>query len=128
MSDTLDSLRIDKWLWAARFFKTRALAAEAINGGKIKINGNQTKPARKLKIGDSVSVSRGQTKMTVIVAGLNNKRRPAPEAVLLYNETLESQTEREKIQALHKLDKSTRAATQRPTKKQRRQIIQFKQK
>ena len=128
MSDTLDSLRIDKWLWAARFFKTRALAAEAINGGKIKINGNQTKPARKLKIGDSVSISRGQTKMTVIVAGLNNKRRPAPEAVLLYNETLESQTEREKIQALHKLDKSTRAATQRPTKKQRRQIIQFKQK
>lgn len=128
MPETLDSLRIDKWLWAARFFKTRALATEAINGGKIKINDHQIKPARKLKVGDSVTVSRGQTKMTVVVAGLNDKRRPAPEAALLYNETPESQAEREKTQALHKLNKGSHTATQRPTKKQRRQIIQFKQK
>lgn len=126
MGETPESLRIDKWLWAARFFKTRSLAIEAINGGKIKINEHPTKPAKKVKTGDLITVSRGQSKMTVVVTGLNDKRRPASEAASLYNETEESRVERERQQALSRLNKASQPTTKKPTKKERRQIIQFK--
>ena len=82
--------RIDKWLWAARFFKTRSMAATAVDGGKVKWNGQQVKPARELKPGDEIDIISGELCWTVIVRGLNGQRRPAPEARLLYEETAES--------------------------------------
>jgi len=93
MTDS-DRMRIDKWLWVARFFKTRSLAATAIASHKIKCNGEHVKPARDLKAGDELEISIGQTVFVVIVQGMADQRRPAPEARLLYQETLESESRR----------------------------------
>ncbi len=87
---SLEALRLDKWLWAARFFKTRSLAAEAIAGGKIRWQGSHPKPAREVRIGDEIVVTVGESTWTVIVRGLNAQRRPAAEARLLYEEAAAS--------------------------------------
>ena len=86
----MDRLRIDKWLWAARFYKTRSLACEAIDKGRVQVNGVAVKPARELKAGDMVQLRNGPTLRTVQVLAISDRRGGAPEAALLYSETAES--------------------------------------
>ena len=118
--------RIDKWLWAARFFKTRSLAAAAVDGGKVKWNGQQVKPARELQPGDELEIVAGETRWTVIVQGLNGQRRPAPEARLLYEETAESTARRAQQQEIRRLAPMPGADLKgRPTKKVGRLIRGF---
>ena len=110
----LTSLRIDKWLWAARFFKTRSLATEAIHAGHIKLNGNTVKPARELRPGDMLDLAIGEEKWTVEVLGLNDLRRPASEAQQLYAETVESRKRRAAaINAVCVIDAVCRSCKQR---------------
>lgn len=118
--------RIDKWLWAARFFKTRSLAATAVDGGRVKWNGQNVKPARELKPGDELEIVVGELRWTVIVRGLNGQRRPAPEARLLYEETPESAARRQRLEEIRKLAPMPGANLKgRPTKKAGRQIRGF---
>jgi ribosome-associated heat shock protein Hsp15 len=119
----LTSLRIDKWLWAARFFKTRSLATEAIHAGHIKLNGATVKPARVLRAGDMLDLAIGEEKWTVEVLGLNDLRRPASEAQQLYAETAESRERRAAAKEAHRLAPTPGSDLRgRPTKKARRQI------
>ena len=121
-------VRLDRWLWAARFFKTRALAKQAIDGGKVHLNGQRAKPARALKLDEILSIRRGYEIFTVIVAGLSEKRGPAKVAIELYNETEESVTLREKEAELRRVAQlSVSTPAHRPDKRQRRKIHQFKQ-
>ncbi len=116
-------IRIDKWLWAARFFKTRSLATDAVSGGKIKLNGAPTKPARDLKVGDKLDVFNGDTRREVVVQALSEKRGPAAEARLLYEETAASSAAREAEQARRKFTREPAAEIHgRPTKRDRRQM------
>ena len=118
--------RIDKWLWAARFFKTRSLAAAAVDGGRIKWNGQQVKPARELKPGDELDIVAGELRWTVIVRGVNAQRRPAPEARLLYAETAESAARRLQLEEIRRLAPMPGANLKgRPTKKAGRLIRGF---
>lgn len=118
-------VRLDKWLWAARFFKTRNLAIQAINGGKVHYNGQRVKPSREVHLGDSIEV-RTHVFRTVLVQGLSLQRRGAPEAALLYEETPESVEKR-----LNEAELRRQAAvirdprTGRPTKRDRRLIHRF---
>lgn len=122
-NDGSPRMRIDKWLWVARFFKTRSLAAAAIASHKIKSNGEHVKPARELRIGDPLEISIGQTVFTVIVKGMAMQRRPAAEARLLYQETAESEARRQREQELRKLAPIPGADLKgRPTKRQGRLI------
>ncbi|OHC63191.1 MAG: RNA-binding protein [Rhodocyclales bacterium RIFCSPLOWO2_02_FULL_63_24] len=128
MSDADDPQRqrIDKWLWAARFFKTRSLAAAAVDGGRIKWNGQQVKPARELKAGDQLEIVAGELRWTVMVRGVSAQRRPAPEARLLYEETAESIAQRVRQQELRRLAPMPGADLKgRPTKKAGRLIRGF---
>ncbi len=118
-----DSQRLDKWLWAARFFKTRNLAIDAINGGKVQVDGQRVKPARALRPGSEVRIRKGPQEFTVIVQGLAAQRRPASEAALLYRETEESRARREALTEQRRLATVRRErGTGRPTKKDRRQL------
>ena len=120
------ALRIDKWLWAARFFKTRSLATEAIHAGHIKLNGATVKPARELRAGDMLDLAIGEEKWTVEVLGLNDLRRPASEAQQLYAETAESRERRAAAKEAHRLAPTPGSDLRgRPTKKARRQIRGF---
>ena len=122
----LTSLRIDKWLWAARFYKTRSLATEAIHAGHIKLNGAIVKPARELRAGDMLDLAIGEEKWTVEVLGLNDLRRPASEAQQLYAETAESRERRAAAKEAHRLAPTPGSDLRgRPTKKARRQIRGF---
>ena len=122
----LTSLRIDKWLWAARFFKTRSLATEAIHGGHIKLNGHSIKPARELRPGDTLDLAIGDAEWTITVLGLNEQRRPASEAQQLYQETTESSARRTAAREAHRLAPVPGSDLRgRPTKKARRQIRGF---
>ena len=121
-----NSQRIDKWLWAARFYKTRALATEAIHAGHIKLNGATVKPARELRPGDMLDLAIGEEKWTVEVLGLNDLRRPASEAQQLYAETAESRERRAAAKEAHRLAPTPGSDLRgRPTKKARRQIRGF---
>ncbi|MGV6808557.1 MAG: RNA-binding S4 domain-containing protein [bacterium] len=113
-------MRLDLWLWAARFFKTRALANEEIKGGKVHLNDQRVKPSHLVKIGDELIITRGQDTFTVIVQGINPKRRPAKEAILLYQETEESQVQREKAAEQRRLQAVGMRNEKRPDKHQRR--------
>jgi len=126
MATELEVLRLDKWLWAARFFKTRALAVTAIKGGKVHLNGKRIKPSRVVNINDLLEITRGNVAFIVNVTGLNDKRRPAKEAQLLYEETEESKKEREAIAERRRLEARSVKYERRPDKKQRRKIHQFK--
>jgi ribosome-associated heat shock protein Hsp15 len=119
----LERMRIDKWLWVARFFKTRSLAATAIASHKIKCNREHVKPARELKVGDELEINIGQTVYVVIVHGMAQHRRPAAEARLLYQETPESETRRLREQELRKLAPAPGSDLKgRPTKREGRLI------
>ena len=119
-------IRLDKWLWAARFFKTRALARQAIEGGKVHYNGARTKPGKIPATGDEVTIRQGWDSKTVIITALSDQRRGATEAATLYQETEESIKQREEAAALRKnLRLSEAAPPGRPSKKQRRDIRQF---
>ena len=120
------SLRIDKWLWAARFFKTRSLATAAIHAGHVKLNGHTVKPARELRIGDTLDVAVGDAVWTLVVAGLNEQRRPASEAQQLYTETEQSRAQREAAREARRLAPTPGSDLRgRPTKKDRRKIRGF---
>ena len=124
--DSLASLRIDKWLWAARFFKTRSLATEAIHAGHIRLNGNVVKPARELRADDMLDITIGNIRWSVVVRGINERRRPASEAQLLYEETAESRSRREAIKENLRLAPPPGSDLRgRPTKKARRLIRGF---
>lgn len=123
----LTKMRLDKWLWAARFFKTRNLATEAINGGKVHLNNQRTKPAKEVQIGDQLDIHKAHVKFTVIVQGLSMQRRPATEAALLFSETAESVTQRHQSAELRRQSGQRERGTGRPTKRERRQLERFKQ-
>jgi ribosome-associated heat shock protein Hsp15 len=118
-------VRLDKWLWAARFFKTRNLANEAITGGKVQVNRQRMKPAKEIHEGDELIIRTGPIERTVIVQNLSKQRRSAPEAALLYEETVESIEKREQAK-LHRQEAGLRpSGSGRPTKKERRIIHRF---
>ena len=119
-------VRVDKWLWAARFFKTRALAAEAVSGGKIQINGERAKPSRVVRIGDRVGIRRGPSEWTIIVKDTSRLRGPAAQAQQLYEETEESRCQREAAMAQLRLEQPPELdIPSRPSKKDRRSIQRF---
>ena len=121
-----ESIRIDKWLWAARFFKTRSLAADAVTGGKIDVNGARAKPSRIMRLGDKLSIRRGPYESTIVVKGLAKLRGPASEAQLLYEETEESIRRRELTSAQLKLERPPEFHSPgRPSKKDRRAVLRF---
>ena len=120
-------VRLDKWLWAARFFKTRALAAEAVEGGKVQVNGDRPKRARPLQVGDEIRVRLGPYEHTIAVQALSARRGPASEAAGLYQETAASRTAREalaiQLKSLHTVFGPDKG---RPSKKDRRDIERLK--
>lgn len=119
----MNGIRIDKWLWAARFFKTRSLATDAVGGGKVKLNGAPTKPARDIKVGDRLDIFNGDTRWQVVILGLSEKRGPASEARQLYEETPDSIAARETEQMRRKFTNEPAAEIHgRPTKRDRRQL------
>ena len=125
---TLPSVRADQWLWAARFFKTRSLAKQAIDGGKIEVNGARCKPARSLHVGDTLTISRGIERFEVVVAALAAKRGPATQAVGLYEETPESVQRREREREAQRLSRQAyRPPPGRPSKRDRRDLAEFEQ-
>ncbi|MDF2465544.1 MAG: heat shock protein Hsp15 [Ramlibacter sp.] len=120
----MDKLRIDKWLWAARFYKTRTLANEEVVKGRIEVNGQEVKPARELKVGDTVSLRQGLVKRTVVVKGLSGMRGPAPVAQQLYEETPDSVKSREQAAEQRRLAPEPAHSIEqgRPTKRGRREL------
>ena len=127
---TEEKVRIDKWLWAARFFKTRSIAAQAVSGGKVHVNGARVKPAKIVVAGEELRIRRGEVEFVVIVLGLSGKRRPAKEAQLLYEETEASILQREEMQSKKRLESSGRmyGPMKRPDKRERRKIRSFTRK
>ena len=121
----MDKVRIDKWLWAARFFKTRALAKNAIENGKVQIDGQKPKPSRMLELGVSLTIRQGYDEKNVDVIRLSDQRRGAPQAQELYRETNQSIAVREKAAAERKALNSSQPQHEKPNKKQRRQIHRF---
>jgi len=121
-------MRLDKWLWAARFFKTRSLAQQAVAAGKVKLNDERTKPAHELKVGDAVAVRVGELEWQVAVKALSDKRGPAEQARKLYEETVASRAERERRGDLRRWGAEPAAALKgRPTKRDRRTLEKFTQ-
>jgi ribosome-associated heat shock protein Hsp15 len=121
-----DKVRLDKWLWAARFYKTRALAKAAIEGGKVHHRGERCKPGKEPKIGDVYVIRHGFDERSVVVQALSTVRRGAPEAQTLYAETAESIERREQAAAQRKAGALGMQTDGRPSKKQRRQLHQFR--
>ena len=126
MAETESRIRLDKWLWAARFFKTRAISSEAVSGGKVHLDGQRIKPSRAVKINDCYEISRGQDRLEVVVIELSERRGSATIAQTLYRETSASIQRRE-----HEAEQRKLAAMQRPTsdsrpnKRERRKIRYF---
>jgi ribosome-associated heat shock protein Hsp15 len=122
-----DQMRLDKWLWAARFFKTRQLAIDAINGGKVHLNGQRVKPGKDIGVGARLEISKDQYTWDITVLALNAQRRPASEAVLLYEETPESHAKRQAEVERRKLEREFGGQPdERPDKRGRRLIHRFK--
>lgn len=127
MSSDFQSVRLDKWLWAARFYKTRALAAEAIDGGKVQVNGERAKRAKPVAPGDQVRVRQGIYEHTVVIEGLSERRGPAVTAARLYRETAESLAARERLAIQMKsLPGAVSPEGERPTKRDRRRLDEFR--
>ena len=125
----MEKVRVDKWLWAARFFKTRNLAKQAIDGGKVHCDGHRVKPSKEITLGTLLTVRQGWDEKTVEVRGLSDQRRGAPEAMALYEETSDSAAKREAETEQRKAQHGSGPVLRgRPTKKQRRQIHGFLEK
>ena len=120
----MEKLRIDKWLWAARFYKTRTLASEEVVKGRVEVNGSEVKAAREVKVGDTVAVRQGPVTRTVVVRGLSGMRGPAPVAQQLYEETAESLKSREQAAEQRRLSPEPAHSIEqgRPTKRGRRDL------
>jgi ribosome-associated heat shock protein Hsp15 len=126
----LECIRLDKWLWVARFFKTRQLAAEAVSGGKVHINNQRTKPGKEVKIGARITLSKDTYRWDVLIIALSNQRRCAKEAILLYEESAESLEKRQQQIKLHHEQRELfdfSGNENKPNKKDRRLIHRFKQ-
>ncbi|MBS1203724.1 MAG: heat-shock protein [Proteobacteria bacterium] len=120
-------VRLDKWLWVARFYKTRALAREMIEGGKVHYNGQRSKPGKIVELNATLTLRQGNDERTVVVKGVTDQRRPATEAVELYEETAESIEKREKMALARKMNALTMPhPDRRPDKKERRDLLKFK--
>ena len=123
-----DDIRLDKWLWAARFFKTRSLATEAVNGGKVELNGLRPKPAKPIKVGDQLRIRIGPFIHGITVRALSDRRGPAAAAALLFEEAPESIAAREQLREQHRLAPAAQyEAGGRPTKKHRRELSAFEE-
>jgi ribosome-associated heat shock protein Hsp15 len=123
-TDVESRVRLDRWLWAARFFKTRALAAEAVAGGKVQVGGQRGKPSRAVRPGEILRIQRGIDEYIVAVRALSVRRGPAKEAILLYEETAESRQRREALGEQRRLQPRVESVG-RPTKQDRRRIVRF---
>ena len=120
-------IRIDKWLWAARFFKTRTLATAAVDGGKVRLNGERVKPSRSVRLGDTLDIDNGATEWQVVIAGLSDVRSAAPVAQTLYCETEASVMKREEEAEQKKYFREPGAGIKgRPTKRDRRELTRTK--
>jgi len=129
MSEGGNKIRIDKWLWAARFFKTRSLASQAVNGGKVHLNGARTKSSKEVNVGDRLLITKGQLEFDILIEGLSKYRRPAAEAQLLYEEFEESITKRkEQIEQRRMIRAGQPAPERKPGKRDRRKIREFTRK
>lgn len=124
MTESDDKVRIDKWLWAARFFKTRSLAKDAIEGGKVHCEGQRVKVSKEAKVGMELTIKQGFEDKTVVITALSQVRRGAPEAQLLYNETEDSIAKRQHLAEQRKAE-NLAYPDHRPNKKERRQIHKF---
>ena len=121
-----DKVRLDKWLWAARFFKTRSLATDAVEGGKVLLDNSRVKPSKELKLGDTLYIKRKEFEIELVVEALSTVRRGAPEAQMLYRETEQSIKRREDAKATLQAEHGKRErGAGRPTKRQRRDIRKF---
>ena len=126
MNRELSSIRLDKWLWTARFFKTRQRAVEAINGGKIHLNGQRTKPGKEVKPGTRLRIHKGSLEWDITVVGVAKQRRPASEAMLLYDEAEESKTRRyRQVEEQRLLRANQPKPAGKPSKRDRRMIHHF---
>lgn len=127
-SNSPEGVRLDKWLWAARFFKTRSLATEAVNGGKVEHNGLRPKPSKDVKVGDQLRIRVGPFVHALTVRALSERRGPAAAATLLFEESAESIAARERLREQHRLAPSTQYDEGgRPTKKDRRTMSAFEE-
>jgi ribosome-associated heat shock protein Hsp15 len=128
LPDSDQLMRLDKWLWAARFFKTRQLAVEAINGGKVHLNGNRCKPGKDIEPGSQLRIHKGPYEWQITVLELPRQRRPASEAINFYTEAEESREKREKLAEQMRLQREAQPlmTSSRPNKKDRRLIHRFK--
>ena len=121
------AVRLDKWLWAARIYKTRALAREMIEGGKVHYNGQRSKPGKVVELNATLTIRQGNDERTIVLKGITEQRRPASEAVALYEETAESIEKREKMALARKMNALTMPhPDRRPDKKERRDLMRFK--
>ncbi len=118
----MDKLRIDKWLWAARFYKTRSLATEEIDKGRVRVNDAEVKPAKEVKAGDTVTLRQGPSTRTLVVRAISDKRGGAPQAQLMYEETEASLALRAQLTEQRRLEPASTLAHGRPTKRDRRDI------
>jgi ribosome-associated heat shock protein Hsp15 len=121
----MESIRLDKWLWAARFFKTRMLAKKAIEGGKVHLHGERSKVSAQVRVGDELRIRQGFDEKTVVVKALSELRGSASAAALLYDETEESKKIREEAALVRKMAGPKQISSGRPTKRDRRRIIRF---
>ncbi len=127
MNDAL-TVRLDRWLWAARFYKTRSAAKAAIEGGKVHCGGQRTKPSKEISIGMELAVNRGSVAQTVLVTGLGERRGSAADAARLYSETAESIRSREALAEQRRLTRASFAAPPaRPDRRGRRELMRLKQ-
>ena len=122
-----EAVRLDKWLWAARFYKTRTLAKEMIDGGKVHYNGQRSKPNKIVEVGATLKIRQGSDEKEIVVLALSSQRRGAPEAQRLYRETEQSLANREKLAMARKMNAlSMPHPDRRPDKKERRDLLKFK--
>ena len=127
MAQKTERMRLDKWLWAARFFKTRALAAEAVEGGKVQLNGQRTKPGKEVRIGSRLRIHKGSLEWDIVVSAIPKQRRPASEAVHFYEENEESRERRKNLVEEQRRLKALapRQRPVKPSKRDRRMIQRF---
>lgn len=122
-----EGIRLDKWLWAARFYKTRAVAREMIEGGKVHYNGQRSKPSKTVELNATLTLRQGNDERTVTILAITEQRRPAAQATQLYEETRESVEKREKMAQARKMNALTMPhPDRRPDKKERRDLMKFK--